>query len=374
MVRPGLWSRLLDNDNFIGYLFIAPLLLGLIVFTYGPVVAALGLSFTRGDYISTPTWIGLGNYSALAADDLFWKSMYNTIYYVIGVVPAGLVLSLLLAIAMNQKLRGIVFFRTIFFLPTITSSVAISLMWLWIYNPEFGVLNFLLRQFDIRGPAWLSSTTWAMPAVIIMAVWRGRTAGSFGRAGAYSFYPTKNMHALEGGMVTTADAGTARTLRLLRNQGMEQRYANEIVGANMRMTDVSAAIGRVQLGRLAEWTERRRAHAARLDAALTAVTPPPQAPGARHVYHQYTVRVPGDRDAAQQALTDRGVGSAVYYPTPIHRLAPYWEPDQKRGRHWELPETERAAREVLSLPVHPALSEGDLERIADAVNAIGDAR
>lgn len=202
----------------------------------------------------------------------------------------------------------------------------------------------------------------------------GTRVGSFGDAGTFSFYPTKNMHALEGGMISTDDAQLARTLRLLRNQGMEQRYANEIVGANMRMTDVSAAIGRVQLARLEEWTERRRANAARLDATLTAVTTPPQAPGARHVYHQYTVRIPGDRDAAQQALTDRGVGSAVYYPTPIHRLAPYWEPDQQRGRHWELPETERAAREVLSLPVHPALSEGDLERIADAVNAIGDAR
>lgn len=150
-----------------------PLLIGLLLFTYGPVLAALGLSFTRGDYVSMPRWVGLDNYAALAADDLFWRSLTNTLYYVVGVVPAGLVLSLLLAIAMNQKLRGIVFFRTIFFLPTITSSVAISLMWLWIYNPEFGVLNFLLRQFDIRGPAWLSSTTWAMPAVIIMSVWRG---------------------------------------------------------------------------------------------------------------------------------------------------------------------------------------------------------
>jgi multiple sugar transport system permease protein len=167
------WSRLLNNDNLVGYLFVAPLILGLLVFTYGPVLAAFGLSFTKGDYISTPKWIGLDNYRALLDDKLFWKSLRNTLYYVVGVVPAGMVLSLLLALAMNQKLRGIVFFRSIFFLPTISSSVAISLMWLWIYNPEFGVFNFLLRQIGLKGPAWLSSSDWAMPAVIIMAVWRG---------------------------------------------------------------------------------------------------------------------------------------------------------------------------------------------------------
>lgn len=167
------WARLLQSEHLVGYLFVAPLLLGLIIFTYGPVLAAFVLSFTKGDYISTPRFIGLGNYQALLQEDLFWTSMRNTLYYVIGVVPVGLFLSLLLALAMNQKLRGIVFFRSIFFLPTITSSVAISLMWLWIYNPEFGVLNFLLKQIGVRGPAWLSSTTWAMPAVIIMATWRG---------------------------------------------------------------------------------------------------------------------------------------------------------------------------------------------------------
>jgi multiple sugar transport system permease protein len=167
------WSRLMNNDNMVGYLFVAPLILGLLIFTYGPVLAAFVLSFTKGDYISTPKFIGLGNYVALWDDKLFWQSLRNTLYYVAGVVPAGMVLSLLLALAMNQKLRGIVFFRTIFFLPTISSSVAISLMWLWIYNPEFGVFNFLLDQVGIKGPAWLSTPQWAMPAVIIMAVWRG---------------------------------------------------------------------------------------------------------------------------------------------------------------------------------------------------------
>ena len=214
------------------------------------------------------------------------------------------------------------------------------------------------------------------------ATWQGTPVGAFGAVGCFSFYPTKNMHSLEGGMVSTGDAELARTLRLLRNQGMEARYANEVVGANMRLTDVAAAIGRVQLGRLETWTTQRRRNAAALDAGLVGVVTPPEAAGARHVYHQYTVRVPGGfRDALQQGLRERGVGSAVYYPTPIHELAPYRPGYESRlggldrvraeeNREWDLPETMRAAGEVLSLPVHPGLSETDLARVVDAVNEL----
>ncbi|MBO1337581.1 DegT/DnrJ/EryC1/StrS aminotransferase family protein [Streptomyces sp. VRA16 Mangrove soil] len=196
------------------------------------------------------------------------------------------------------------------------------------------------------------------------AALHARPAGAHGAAGCFSFYPTKNMHALEGGMVTTADPELARTLRLLRNQGMEERYANEIVGANLRMTDVNAAVGRVQLASLATWTERRRAHAKRLDALITAgaVTTPYVADGARHVYHQYVIRVP-ERDTVQRELAALGIGSAVYYPTPIHRLAPYSTGDR-------LPETERAAAEVLALPVHPTLTDTEVERVAEAVESV----
>ncbi|MDM4718288.1 DegT/DnrJ/EryC1/StrS family aminotransferase [Micromonospora sp. WMMA1363] len=201
----------------------------------------------------------------------------------------------------------------------------------------------------------------------------GQPVGSFGTAGCFSFYPTKNMHSLEGGMISTADAGLARTLRLLRNQGMEQRYANEIVGANMRMTDVAAAIGRVQLRQLPEWTAQRQANAKFLDSNITGMTTPSVADGAVHVYHQYTVRVSGHRDAAQKRLTELGIGNAVYYPTPIHRLTPYLAEDGTPGP-WELPETERAAAEVVSLPVHPSLTQADLERIADGANLAGGAR
>jgi perosamine synthetase len=212
------------------------------------------------------------------------------------------------------------------------------------------------------------------------ATWQGTPVGAFGTAGCFSFYPTKNMHSLEGGMVTTADATFARNLRLLRNQGMEQRYANEVVGANMRLTDVAAAIGRVQLGKLETWTEQRRANAAALSAGLKGVVAPPEAEGARHVYHQYTIRVPegvgGGRDALQAALKDRGIGSAVYYPTPIHLLKPYLPGytdlagQQPPNRDWDLPETMKAAGEALSLPVYPGLSEEDLGRVIDAVNSV----
>ena len=206
------------------------------------------------------------------------------------------------------------------------------------------------------------------------SAWEGRPVGAFGLAAAFSFYPTKNMHSLEGGMVVTPDADFARTIRLLRNQGMERRYANEILGYNLRMTDVAAAIGRVQLTRLGGWNERRQANAAKLDAGigpLGLVRAPVVAEGASHVYHQYTVRVPaGRRDALQEHLTAQGIGSAVYYPTPTHRLPPFAGTAQDA----DLPETLRAAAEVLSLPVHPALTDADLTRIGAAVSSfdLGD--
>jgi len=191
----------------------------------------------------------------------------------------------------------------------------------------------------------------------------GAPVGSLGTAACFSFYPTKNMHSLEGGMVVTADPALARRARLLRNQGMEKQYENEIVGYNVRMTDVSAAIGRVQLRSLTQWTAQRKAHAAKLDAGLssTAVTTPFTAPLASHVYHQYTVRVPGGhRDRLRAHLTERGIGSGVYYPIPVHRLPAY-------NLDIELEQTRRAAAEVLSLPVHPSLSDADLDRITAAV-------
>jgi len=193
------------------------------------------------------------------------------------------------------------------------------------------------------------------------AILDGRPVGSFGAVAAFSFYPTKNMTTGEGGMVVTDDDTVARTVRLLRNQGMEERYRNEVVGFNTRMTDLNAAIGRVQLTRLDAWNTARRAHAAYLDANLTGVVVPPVADGATHVYHQYTVRS-DDRDGLQARLGDRGIGCGVYYPVPIHELPSF-------AQTIDLPETRRAADEVLSLPVRPDLTADELADIAQAVNA-----
>lgn len=189
----------------------------------------------------------------------------------------------------------------------------------------------------------------------------GRPVGSFGRVAAFSFYPTKNMTTGEGGMVVTDDEAVARMVRLLRNQGMEQRYRNEVIGFNARMTDLHAAIGRVQLERLDGWNKARRENAAHLDAGLRGVVVPPVADGATHVYHQYTVRAQ-DRDGLERRLRDRGVGCGVYYPVPIHELPSF-------ALDLDLPETRRAAAEVLSLPVRPNLTAEELGAVVVAVNA-----
>lgn len=203
------------------------------------------------------------------------------------------------------------------------------------------------------------------------ATYRGRPVGSFGTFGMFSLYPTKNMTSGEGGMVSCADEEIARGVRLLRNQGMERQYANELVGLNNRMTDIHAAIGRVQLTKVVGWTQQRQAHAAWLDAHLAGVVVPPVRGGCTHVYHQYTIRLAGasgqERDRVMTALREEHqVGCGVYYPIPNHELVSLarFAPDG------ELPETARAAAEVISLPVHPSLSAADLDRVAAAVAAV----
>jgi len=184
--------------------------------------------------------------------------------------------------------------------------------------------------------------------------------GTFGDFAAFSFYPTKNMTSGEGGMVVTRDSALARKVRLLRNQGMEKKYENEMVGFNMRMTDIAAAIGRVQLKKLPEWTEKRIRNATIFDSKLEGVTTPKVIQGAKHVYHQYTVRV-SDRDNMIKKLSQAGVGYGIYYANPVHRLPSF-------NCEIELPETEIAAMEVLSLPVHPSLSDKEIETVVKAIN------
>jgi perosamine synthetase len=200
-----------------------------------------------------------------------------------------------------------------------------------------------------------------------LATWQGQRVGTFGEFAMFSLYPTKNMTSGEGGMVSCATDEIARMVRLLRNQGMEKQYANEVVGFNARMTDIHAAIGRVQLTKVEGWTETRRANAAFLDANLEGVVVPPVAEGATHVYHQYTIKVDGaERDRIVAAMREEHqVGSGVYYPIPNHQLASL----TRFAEGVELPVTQQVAREVISLPVHPSLSQADLERIVEAVNS-----
>ncbi|TQQ79325.1 DegT/DnrJ/EryC1/StrS family aminotransferase [Halonotius terrestris] len=192
----------------------------------------------------------------------------------------------------------------------------------------------------------------------------GDAVGTFGDAAAFSFYPTKNMTTGEGGMILTDREAVADRAASFCNhgRGSDGGYAHERVGHNFRMTSLAAAIGRVQLDRLPEWVASRRANAQRLTDELSDIdglTTPNAPDGVEHAYHQYTVRVP-DRERLQAHLADNGVDSGVYYPTPIHELAAY------DGYDADAPVAEAAADEVLSLPVHPNLTETELDRIVEA--------
>lgn len=199
------------------------------------------------------------------------------------------------------------------------------------------------------------------------ATYRGDPVGSFGDAAAFSFYPTKNMTTGEGGMILTDDSSVAERAASYINHGRTGggTYEHARLGHNYRMTSLAAAIGRVQLERLPDWVEARRMNASRLTAALDGVVgidAPVEPDGTNHAYHQYTVRCV-DREYLQQHLEDSDIASGVYYPTPIHELGAY------DGYDVDAPVAERAAAEVLSLPVHPYLSDADLDRITGAIEA-----
>jgi len=186
--------------------------------------------------------------------------------------------------------------------------------------------------------------------------------GSFGDVAAFSFYPTKNMTSGEGGMIVVSNLAQARLCRLLRNQGMEKRYKNEMPEYNLRMTDIHAAIGRSQLRKLNEMTESRTINADYLSKNLNNPKVPYVPPKFRHVYHQYTVRITQNRENFSNELSQAGIGNDIYYPTPVHKLPSF-------NKDLNLIETELAAKEVLSLPVHPGLSKKDLRKIVSVFNS-----
>jgi dTDP-4-amino-4,6-dideoxygalactose transaminase len=191
----------------------------------------------------------------------------------------------------------------------------------------------------------------------------GKKVGSFG-TGAFSFYPTKNMTTGEGGMLTTDDKEIAEKAKMIRAHGSKIRYLHEMLGFNLRMTDIAAAIGLVQLGKLDKFTKARQGNAEMLSARLKGIpglVPAITKAGCTHVFHQYTVRAK-KRDQLAAFLKDKEIGTGVHYPTPIHKQPYYID----LGYRDSLPVSETAVEEVLSLPVHPALSGTDIQKIVEA--------
>ncbi len=191
----------------------------------------------------------------------------------------------------------------------------------------------------------------------------GKKVGSFG-TGAFSFYPTKNMTTSEGGMLTTNDKEIAEKAKMIRAHGSKVRYLHEMLGFNLRMTDIAAAIGLVQLGKLDGFTATRQKNAEILSAGLKGISgimQPVIRTGCTHVFHQYTVRAE-KRDQLATFLKEKEIGTGVHYPISIHKQPFYME----LGYRDSLPVAEKAADDVLSLPVHPALSRTDLQKIIDA--------
>jgi multiple sugar transport system permease protein len=172
------------KKSLTGYLFLLPNISGFMLFTFIPIIVSLVLCFTDWDIISSAKFVGIDNFIQLlgfhkeigigwvANDPIFWKCLGNTLFFMLG-IPIGMCFSLLLALAMNQKLKGIVIFRTIYFMPVISSIIAIAILWRWIYNPDFGLINGFMGKVGITGPNWLSDTFWAKPAIMIMSLWKG---------------------------------------------------------------------------------------------------------------------------------------------------------------------------------------------------------
>jgi dTDP-4-amino-4,6-dideoxygalactose transaminase len=205
-------------------------------------------------------------------------------------------------------------------------------------------------------------------AQAIGATYRGKRTASFGEFGCISFFPSKNLGGFgDGGMVVTDSQESAARLRSLRAHGATKKYYSVEQGWNSRLDEIQAAIVRVKLRHLETWGEGRRNRAAlydRLLAGVKGVVIPRVADGCQHVYHQYTIRVP-KRDKVQKALADMGIASTVYYPTPIHLQPVFAALGYKAG---DLPETEKAAQEALSLPIYPELTDEQVEQVAQGLD------
>ncbi len=167
------FTGLRRGETIAGYLFLAPNFIGFIIFLLFPICFAFYIMLTDWSLAKPPAFVGLENFETMVNDRLFWKSLGNSFYYTFVAVPTGIFIAFWLALALNRKMRGIIFFRTIYFLPQITLTVAAATIWRWIYQPEIGMINHMLDWFGIDGPKWIHDTQWAMPSVIIMSNWQG---------------------------------------------------------------------------------------------------------------------------------------------------------------------------------------------------------
>ena len=152
--------------------FILPSLVGLSIFTIVPILSSLGLTLFQWDLLTPPKFIGLGNFDHLFHDATFWDALTHTLGFIAGYIPLVMAIALGVALLLNSRLKGVAIFRTAFFIPVVSAWVAIALIWQWIFNPQFGLLNYLLGLVDVHGPAWLFDPHWAMPAIILTSVWK----------------------------------------------------------------------------------------------------------------------------------------------------------------------------------------------------------
>jgi len=166
------WRKIIYRDSFWAFLMLLPNVVGFLMFLLLPVLATFAISFTDWDLSTDIGFVGLANYQELFEDDVFYRVLTNTLIFTAVSVPIGIAVSLLLAIALNRKMRFVRFYRAAFFMPVISSFVAVAILWQWIYNPQFGLLNYALSWFGIPGPLWLTSPDWAMPAVILTSIWK----------------------------------------------------------------------------------------------------------------------------------------------------------------------------------------------------------
>ena len=173
------------------YLFLTPMIVGLLVFRLGPVFVAMLAGFSKWNIQTPPQFMGMANYAEAISSEIFWQVTKNTVLFAVFFVPGVMILAMIMALMVNQKLRGIAFFRGLYFLPYITAMVAVAMVWNWIFATRFGVLNYILRTFlhISDPPAWLADAAWALPALAIVAIWKTRRISNAHPPGRLTKYP-----------------------------------------------------------------------------------------------------------------------------------------------------------------------------------------